>query len=267
MNARFVALTIAVVAAAPAFAQAPIETRVAVTVLMTYTETTEKEFDVSVRRTTNKRTAKGLCTLEAGAIMPYGLAGPTAAEEKAMSEPSEGMAALEREVQKCGSDRACLMKLMQKSAENPPSAEASAEAGQYQIWHPVSCSGDFTVDDILRRKDYEPAKGWVNSTETVKGQKKIDPAVPPGWQAVRFEHNLKNNRTAYWFNEPDPVVLPREVVRESGSNESGTVRATLTGRGIPMPFYSIAGAPKGGKAIKKVDEGALTIEWTITRKP
>jgi hypothetical protein len=255
-------------AAAPAVAQAPasVGTKVSVGVTMTYTETTEKTFDVSVRRTNYKRILKGDCVLEAAGVMPYGLAGPTAAEEKAMSEPSDGMADLEREVQKCGSDQACLMKLMQKAAQDPPKMTATG-GGQYQIWHPVSCAGDFKVDDVFWRKDYEPAKGWVESTETVKGEAKFPPIDRDGWEAARFEHNLKTNTTAYWFAGAEPVTLPRDVVRQSGGNETGTKRVTVTDGTIPTPFHSIPGAPKGGKAIKKVGEGTLTIDWTITKKP
>lgn len=220
MKIASLAFTAVVAAAAPAFAQAPAPagTKVAVNLTMTYVETTEKEFDVSVRRATNKRTATATCTLETSGVMPYGLAGPSAAEEKAMSTPADGMIDLEREVQKCGSNQACLMKLMQKAAENPPSAEPSADSGQYQIWHPVSCAGEFNINNVLQRRDYEPAKGWVNSTETVKGQKKFDHVDDPGWEAVRFEHNLKTNRTAYWFAESAPVPMRREVIRDSGGN-------------------------------------------------
>jgi hypothetical protein len=267
MKSRLIALTIAFAAAQPAFAQAPAAdgTKISVAVAMTYAETTEKKFDVSHRRTNLKRTLKGTCTLEAGGVMPYGLAGPTAAEEKAMSEPSRGMADLEREVQKCGSDQACLMRLMQKAAEDPPAA--STGGGQYQIWHPISCVGDFDADDLRWRSDYEPAKGWVQSTETVKGRAKFEAIDRDGWEAARFEHNLKTNTTAYWFAGADPVTLPREVVRESGGNESGTARIALTEGSIPLPFHTIAGPPKGGKAQKKVGEGVLAIEWTITKKP
>jgi hypothetical protein len=266
MFRNFAALAVISFACAPALAASPAAdgARVRLDVVMTYDENTTGKTDISQSKSLVKRTLKGMCVLEAAGVMPYGIAGPTAAEERAMSTPNAGMATLEREAAKCGGDQACLMRLAQKMAGSDLSAGSAPEGG-YQIWHPFTCEGDFSTDENHWLRIYEPMAGWLESTTLIKGAAKIPPIERKGWEAARIEHNLKTNTTAYWFAMADGQPATKEVIGPGASRKTEKVRIGLANASLPTPFHTIAGPPKGGKATQKVDKGVVTIEWTLTK--
>jgi hypothetical protein len=267
MRIALIAVAALHVAASSAVAQAPDGARVRLDFIMTYSENSSKKFDISQTRNTFKRVLKGSCTLEAAGIMPYGLEGPTDEEQKAMSTPDAGMASLEREVKKCGTDQTCIQRVMQKASGQDFQAPPSAAGGAYQIWHPKFCGGDFTVEDVAWLRTFDPAVGWGEKTTTTKGQSKIEALEEDGWEAARIEHDLNRKSSKYWFGLPlEGAKMQRNVSTKSGSQNSTAVVRLVDGP-YPGPFHMIPGPPKAGKASHKIGDGALTIEWTITKKP
>ena len=213
------------------------------------------------------RVLKGRCTLEAGAVGPYGLDGPTKAQEKAMSRKDPGMADLEREHAKCKGNQACLMALAQKMSAQDFAPKAPQVDGAVQVWFPKSCSGSFSADEAYTA-DIKDGPGLsYQSKSTVTGSAPIPEGGEKGWLGVYVEHDLAKDQTQYRFDEAPAVPLEKKTVRTG--YQAGTTTASvpvgLTQRVFPNPWGPVKGPPQAGALTKSVDGGTLTVEWQVRR--
>jgi len=213
------------------------------------------------------RVLKGRCTLEAGAVGPYGLAGPTKEQEKAMNRKDPAMADLEREHARCKGNQACLMALAQKMSAQDFAPKSAQVDGAVQVWYPKSCSGSFSANDAYTA-DIKDGPGLsYQSKSTVTGSATIPEGGEKGWLGVYVEHDLAQNQTQYRFDEAPPVPLEKKTVR-TGYQAGTTVNKVpvgLTQRVFPNPWGPVKGPVQSGALTRPVDGGTLTVEWRIGR--
>ena len=232
-------------------------------------KTTGKFVDGPNATTTSavNRVLKGRCTLEAGAVGPYGLAGPTKAQEKAMNRKDPAMADLEREHAKCKGNQACLMALAQKMSAQDFEPKAPQADGAVQVWYPKSCSGSFSADDTFTADIKDGGNLSYQSRSTVTGSATIPEGGEKGWLGVYVEHDLARGETQYRFDEAPPVPLEKKTVR-TGYQAGTTVNKVpvgLTQQVFPNPWGPVKGPPQAGALTKPVVGGTLTVEWQVRR--
>ena len=210
---------------------------------------------------------KGRCTLEASVVGPYGLDGPTKAQEKAMRQKDPRMAELEREHAKCKGNQACLMALAQKMSAQDFAPKAPQVDGAVQVWYPKSCSGSFAAEDAYTA-DIKDGPGLsYQSKTTVTGSVPLAEGGEKGWLGVYVEHDLAKDQTQYRFDEAPAVPLEKKTVRTGYQAGTTTVKVPvgLTQRVLPNPWGPVNGPPQAGALTKTVDGGTLTIEWQVKR--
>ena len=241
-----------------------------ISVAFTATVKTASRFvDGRIATTTSavNRVLKGKCRLQAGAVGPYGLEGPTKEQEKAMKRKDSGMANLEKEQARCKGNQACLMALAQKMSEQGFEPRTAQVEGAVQVWYPQSCSGSFSADDVFTA-DIKDGPGLsYQSRSTVTGSALIPEGGEKGWLAVYIEHDLANNNTQYRFNEAEPVLLEKKTVRtgyQAGTTQN-KVPVGLTQRVFPNPWGPVKGPVQSGALTRNIDGGTLSVEWQIQR--
>lgn len=213
------------------------------------------------------RVLKGRCQLEAGAVEPYGLDGPSKQQEKAMKKKDPGMANLEKEHAKCKGNQACLMALAQKMSEQDFQPKEAEVEGAVQVWYPQSCSGSFTADDVYTEDIKDGGNLSYQARSTITGAATIPEGGPKGWLGLYVEHDLARKQTLYRFNEADAVPLDKKTVRtgyQAGSTQT-KVRVGLTQKVDSTPWGPVKGGVQSGSLSKAIDGGTLVLEWKVPR--
>lgn len=261
----------AVMAISPlAAAQGAAREGAVITVTFTATAKTSGRFQDGPNATTTSqvnRVLRGKCRLQAADVGPWGMDGPSKAQEKAMSRKDPVMASLEKEHAKCRGDRACLMALAQKAAGADAQPKAPQAEGAVQVWYPQSCSGAFSADDTYTGDIKDGGFLSYQYRTTVTGSATIPEGGEKGWLGLYIEHDVAARRTQLRFNEAPAVPLEKKTVR-TGYQAGTTVAKVpvgLTQRTMTEPWGPVPGAVPGGSLVRKIDGGTLTLEWQVAR--
>ncbi|CAG0997621.1 hypothetical protein MYXO_02794 [Myxococcaceae bacterium] len=213
------------------------------------------------------RVLKGRCQLQAGAVVPYGLDGPSKQQEKAMKKKDPGMASLEKEHAKCKGNQACLMALAQKMSEQDFQPKETEVEGAVQVWYPQSCSGAFTADDVYTEDIKDGGNLSYQARSTITGTATLPEGGLKGWLGLYVEHDLARNQTLYRFNEAEALPLDKKTVRtgyRAGTTQSKP-RVGLTQRFEPTPWGPVKGGVQSGSLSKNIEGGTLVLDWRISR--
>jgi hypothetical protein len=263
---------IALLALAPglAFAQGAAREGALITISFTATVKTAGSFvDGKNARTTSdvNRVLKGRCKLQAADVGPWGIDGPTKAQEKAYLKPDPAMVSMEKEAAKCRGDRACQMALAQKMAEADMQPKAPSGQGAVQVWYPQSCSGSFSANDTYTGDIKDGGFLSYQYRTTITGSATIPEGGEKGWLGLYVEHDVAGKRTQLRFNEAPAQPLEKKTVRTG--HQAGTkverVPVGLTQRASTEPWGPVPGAVPSGSLARRIDGGTLTLEWQVTR--
>lgn len=232
-------------------------------------KTTGRFVDGRNTRTTSavNRVLKGRCLLQAGPVGPYGLDGPSKAQEKALKQKDPGMASLEKEHAKCKGNQACLMALAQKASDGGFEPAAPQVQGAVQVWFPQSCSGSFSADDAYTADIQDGGTLSYATNSTIKGSAGIPEGGEKGWLGVYVEHDIAGNQVQYRFNQAQAVMLDKHTVRtgyKAGTTDA-KVPVQLTQGVFPNQWGPVRGPFQAGSLTKAIDGGSLTVEWRLAR--
>lgn len=232
-------------------------------------KTTSRFVDGRNTQTTSavNRVLKGRCLLQAGPVGPYGLEGPSKAQEKALKQKDPGMASLEKEAAKCKGNQACLMALAQKMSESGFEPAAPKVEGAVQVWFPQSCSGSFSANDAYTANIQDGGNLSYATQSTIKGAVSIAEGGEKGWLGVYVEHDLAGGQVLYRFNQAPAVMLDKHTVRtgyKAGTTDT-RVPVQLTQGVFPDKWGPVKGAFQAGSLTKAVDGGTIAVEWRLGR--
>lgn len=213
------------------------------------------------------RVLQGRCLLQAGPVGPYGLDGPSKAQEKALNRKDPGMASLEKEAAKCKGNQACLMALAQKASESGFEPASPKVEGAVQVWFPQSCSGSFTANDAYTANIQDGGNLSYATQSTIKGTASIAEGGEKGWLGVYVEHDLAGGQVLYRVNQAPPVMLDQHTVRTG--YKAGTTQAKvpvqLSRGAFPDKWGPVKGAFQAGSLEKAVDGGTISLAWRLAR--
>jgi hypothetical protein len=214
--------------------------------------------------------AKGRCKLAAGMPGDWGVKQPTEAERAAYEKekakkPATGAEAIQGEIAACKNDQKCMMEAILRAQKSGALEATVKPQGRYQVWKPLSCSGEITVDD--RHTGYEFDPGDTREyVMTMKGSAPVPKEAEGNWLGFIIEVNHEKGETAYHVNRPPRLYnFPRTTnfTQPKVKTVNDQTFLDFYNGNLPNPLGPFKGALKDGSATKEIDGGKLKVDWKL----
>jgi hypothetical protein len=193
---------------------------------------------------------------------------------------------------KCGDNEDCITKAVTEYGMNmeitpelasarQDIAVASKQGGpRYQVWQPVSQSGNYSVDELYRGQTADPLclqkpKQRCNRQETRKGKGAISP--PPGQaNASTALLEVDSAKKEIYVTLPvplTPISYSRAVVSDYPEEERGASEGVLVNllreikpltATIPADLHAVSGTQSYKQKGVEGEGGTLTVKWQFS---